>query len=628
MVDLLYAVASFTCALIAIILPIRISSKLKNGNKVERSFYILIRWTALFCLADGMWGIAASEILMNDTILFIMSIIFHTSAALTPAFWLSFVTTYLGTEKRKKFYQIITALIILIELVLIAINAFNKMMFYVDADGIYCSTPARKLLFYLQYSTYVIIGIISVVHLLRERADEEEKSEEHDYSAVLLFVAAPILCGVFQMLYPDAPAYSIGYILGVSVIYSFILTSMIQKTAVESAKAEAASEAKTSFLFSMSHDIRTPMNAIMGFTNIAKKNMDNKEKLQDSLDKIQKSGSLLLSLINSILDMSRIESGKATLNETAADVRASFTDLESTLAELAKSKDIELSFKIADIKNPFVYVDCDRANRIFMNIISNSIKYGKEGGYVKACCEQLGEAENGYGRYKYTFEDNGIGMSPEFVKHVFEEFSREENSTISGIQGTGLGLSVCKAFTELLGGTIECESQQGVGTCFTVILPFRVREGSDEDEQREYPEIRAGKDLITNKKTVDLSGKRALLVEDNELNREIATDILNCQGIEVECAENGAVSVQMLKEKGKKYYDFILMDIQMPVMNGYEATAEIRKLYPDLRAPIIALSANAFAEDKESSAKAGMDGHVAKPIDTKELFGILAGFMK
>ena len=626
MVNILYAVASFTCALVALILPVRVTGQLRGGGATERAFLRLIRWTALFCLADGFWGVAASELVMSDALLTILSTVFHTLASLTPAVWLDFVLTYLGEEKRKGLYRGITGGLILVELILIGINLFNGMMFYVDADGAYSSTPMRKLLFYMQYLTYVVIGVFSVVNQLRERAGRltlPEGAKGHDYWAVLLFVAAPILCGVFQMIYPDAPAYSIGYLLGVCVIYSFVLTGMLHEQAVESARAEAASEAKTAFLFNMSHDIRTPMNAIIGFTNMARKNPDDRAKVADCLGKIQESSGLLLSLINSILDMSRIESGKAAVDEKPGDIRHSFHNLDSTLGELARSRDIDLRFEIGNVSDPYIYVDYDRSNRIFINILSNGIKYTREGGFVRALCEQIGRTEDGErGLYRYTFEDNGIGMSEEFQKHVFEEFSREENSTTSGIQGTGLGLAVCKSFTELMGGTIECRSRQGVGTTFVVTLPLRLQ--TEEERRRFEAEAAAGTPHEGEPVGMELlAGRRALLVEDNELNREIATDLLEDAGLTVDSAENGAEAVARMREQGGAYYDFILMDIQMPILDGYGATCEIRALYPDMKAPIIAVSANAFAEDRAASLRAGMDDHIAKPIQLPELLGCL-----
>ena len=394
-----------------------------------------------------------------------------------------------------------------------------------------------------------------------------------------------------------------------------------QRASLEEAKekAEAANRSKTSFLFNMSHDIRTPMNAIVGFTNMAIKNIDDKEKVMDSLDKTKKSSELLLALINDILEMSRIESGKRELVLEEGNMNEAFSHIDSIMLELAKAKDIDLQFEIKDIKNPRVLVDKTRFNRVFLNLGTNAIKYNHKGGWVKLSACQLDRREGDTCYYQITVSDNGMGMSEEFQAHMYEDFAREVNTTTSGIQGTGLGLSVTKAFVEIMGGTIECESKLGYGTKFTVVLPMTIREAAAEAAAGESSQesLKAG-----------LKGKRVLLVEDNELNREIATDILKEEaGLIVEAAEDGTVAVDIMRKMGPKYVDFILMDIQMPYMNGYDATAAIRKMYPNDHIPIIALSANAFAEDRQKSLEAGMDDHIEKPINVDHLFIAMGRFV-
>lgn len=390
--------------------------------------------------------------------------------------------------------------------------------------------------------------------------------------------------------------------------------------------AQSASKAKTDFLFNMSHDIRTPMNAIIGFTNMAKKHIDDKAKVTECLEKTQQSSNLLLSLINSVLDVSRTEAGHTVLEESPADVRLSFAAVENTLTEMAAANDISLSFEMDEIRDRYVFCDLDRCNRIFVNIISNAIKYTHEGGSVRVSCEQIGSDREGYGNYRYTFADNGIGMSEEFQKHVFDQFARENSSTVSDIQGSGLGLAVCKSFVTLMGGTIECSSKLGEGTVFTVTLPFRLQEGARYIDPYSREEVNSDVQNDRNE-PFSVRGRRIQLVEDNELNREIAEEMLTEEGRMTDSAENGAVAVSLLKEKGPEYYDCILMDIQMPVMNGYEATKAIREMYPQVHIPIIAVSANAFDEDKAASRKAGMDAHVAKPLNVSELLGTLARFI-
>lgn len=392
-------------------------------------------------------------------------------------------------------------------------------------------------------------------------------------------------------------------------------------------KAAIANKSKTDFLFNMSHDIRTPMNAIKGFTHMAFKNIDDKEKVLDCLTKTEKAEKMLLTLTNSILEVSRIESGKAELNEKPGDVYLSFTDIENTMLKMAESKDISLSFEFGAITDRYVYADFDRCMRIFVNIISNAIKYTKEGGYVRVRCKQIGKTRKGYGKYQYTIADNGIGMSEEFQQHVFEQFARESSSTVSGIEGTGLGMTVVKAFVDLMGGTIKVKSKQGVGTTFTVTLPFKLQNSENYVDPNTGNIVSASSSHECELKKHDFTGRKVLLVEDNELNREIAIDYLEEGNLVVEAVESGNKAIELLKKNGPHFYDFVLMDIQMPIMNGYEATRRIRMIYPDEHIPIIALSANAFAEDKKKSLMAGMDDHVAKPINTRELFEALSKLM-
>ncbi len=392
--------------------------------------------------------------------------------------------------------------------------------------------------------------------------------------------------------------------------------------------ADAANKAKTTFLFNMSHDIRTPMNAIIGFTSMAMKNIDNKERTLDCLQKTQQSGNMLVSLINNVLEVSRIESGHAKVEEKPVDVLNSFASISDTMQELARAKQIDLKFVFGKLENRFVYCDLVRCIRIFVNIISNAIKYTPNGGKVVATCEQIQSDKEGYGRYRYTVEDNGIGMSEEFQKHIFEQFTREANTTLSGVEGTGLGMTVVKSFVDLLGGTISFKSKKDVGTTFYIELPFKLQQGTAEYLDPITQQIVSATEKEEHHDKVDFKGKKVLLVEDNMLNAEITTEILQDEGFVVEHANDGSVAVEFIKEKGPSYYDVVLMDIQMPRMNGYEATKAIREMHPDANIPIIALSANAFQEDKDQSIAAGMNDHVAKPIDIKQLLIIVAKYIK
>lgn len=385
-------------------------------------------------------------------------------------------------------------------------------------------------------------------------------------------------------------------------------------------KAELANKAKSAFLFNMSHDIRTPLNAMIGFTDMAVKNIDDKTKALDCLDKSKMASEHLLSLINDVLDMSRIESGKVELDLNPVDLSRDGEGYVPILKSLADKKNVDFKYVRRDIQNNFVYVDFLRMNQVLINVVSNAIKYTPSGGLVTVEVSQIPSDRKGYGMYQFVVSDTGIGMSSEYQLHLFDEFSRERTSTVSKLQGTGLGLAITKRIVDMMEGTIEVESIVGKGSKFTIRVPLRLQENPESVEQVRF--------AYSEQEPVSFVGFKVLVVEDNRLNLEISKDILESAGISVESAEDGSIAVERLKEKGADYYDCILMDIQMPVMDGFEATREIRKMFPDKRIPIIALSANAFDEDRRKSIEAGMDGHLAKPIVLAQLEDSLKKFLK
>lgn len=380
--------------------------------------------------------------------------------------------------------------------------------------------------------------------------------------------------------------------------------------------AEEASRSKTSFLFNMSHDIRTPMNAITGFTNMAKKYIDEKDRVIDYLDKIDTSGMQLLSLVNQVLEMARIESGKLDIEENPVNIHDEYNAFVVVLAEQAKTNGLEFNHSLVNIIHNRVLADKARIASITLNITGNAMKYTKRGGKVEFILKEIPARKEGYATFVYTVSDTGIGMSEEYLKDLYNPFTREKSSTVSKIQGTGLGMSIVKNLVDLLGGTIEVQSELGKGTRFDITVDFKIDEGTVAENKKEIEYIKKS-----------LAGKRILVVEDNELNREIIVDILLEEGIVVEAADDGTGAVELLSQKGPEYYDAVLMDIQMPIMNGYDATRAIRKMYPNSSIPIIALSANAFSEDREKSLSIGMDAHVAKPINVKELFSVLSRYV-
>ncbi|MBQ6427082.1 MAG: response regulator [Oscillospiraceae bacterium] len=381
--------------------------------------------------------------------------------------------------------------------------------------------------------------------------------------------------------------------------------------------ADARTRAKNDFLANMSHDIRTPMNAIVGYTNIAKSHWDEPEVVADALDKIGSSSHFLLSLINDILDISKIESGKMQLSLATCDLRDIFRRIEDITALQAKNKSITITYSHDTVHHYKVMADDLRIEQVLINITGNAIKYTPEGKSVELIAEELGATEDKKIKYRFIVRDTGIGISKEYLPHIFESFTREEKTTVNRVQGTGLGLAIAARVVEMMGGVISVKSRPGEGSEFTVELAL---EPSEPDDDTAEPD-----EMLQSV----LNGKRVLLVEDNAINAEIATIILEQYGIVVDHAENGRIGADKAMTAEAGYYSAVLMDIQMPVMNGYEATRAIRSLpgeyYRTL--PIIAMSANAYDEDIRASLDSGMNAHIAKPFQPDDLIKTLCRYI-
>ena len=321
--------------------------------------------------------------------------------------------------------------------------------------------------------------------------------------------------------------------------------------------------------------------------------------------------------------MSRIEAGKMEIITSPLNVHEVMNGIVTMSHSLAETKSIKFNVHVGALKNSYIYADELHTNQVILNLISNAIKYTNPGGTVDYSVEQLNNPIDDIVKYRFTVKDNGIGMSEEFQKHLFESFSREKSSTVSKQEGAGLGLAIVKKIIDMMGGIITVESKLNEGSTFIVEMPFKIM---DEKAIEEFETVHKKDAIVTDE--ISFDGQKVLLVEDNEMNREIATEILEEAGLVIDTAEDGAIAVRKVMDKGPSYYDFILMDIQMPVMDGYEATAEIRKMPGANKVPIIALSANAFKEDTDKSLAAGMNAHVAKPIDVKALFETMQGLIK
>jgi signal transduction histidine kinase/CheY-like chemotaxis protein len=402
-------------------------------------------------------------------------------------------------------------------------------------------------------------------------------------------------------------------VIGVRSVNEQIREAMKQQAELENAlkEAEKANVAKSLFLSNMSHDIRTPMNAIIGFTTLAASSMDDKEQLKDYLDNILSSGTHLLNLINDVLDMSSIESGKIRLNKMTVNLVELIQYIQRVVKLQADEKNSHFSVEMADIRNEYIYCDRLRLSQVIINLLSNAIKYTDSGGDILFRTTQLSSSRPGFAAYEFMVQDNGIGISDEFKEHMFESFERERNSTISGIQGTGLGLAIVKSIVDKMNGTIKVVSRLGEGSTFTVNVSFEISDENEGSSEREEDS--------KNLEEISIEGRRILLVDDNVLNRNIAKKLLNRSGIEVDEAVDGAAAVSQLEKSEEGFYSAVLMDIQMPVMNGYEATKRIRQLQrQDLtEIPIIAMTANAFDSDKQLAEESGMDEYIVKPFNIK-----------
>lgn len=380
------------------------------------------------------------------------------------------------------------------------------------------------------------------------------------------------------------------------------------------AAAEAANKAKSAFLFNMSHDIRTPMNAIIGYAELSRNHLHEPDKLSEYLSDIRTCGQKMLSIIDNILEIARIENNQIVLEESICNIEESFDSciVMFNTAVQEKHQTITVHKQVA---NPYVYIDSSHLSEIVLNVISNAIKYTGQNGKIDCCLTQKPHEDADWCYMEISIADNGIGMSEEFQAHIFESFSREHSSTISGIEGTGLGMGIVKNLVDLMHGMIEIQSSPGKGSTFTICIPCRTAR-KEEAEPRKSSSDHPQKTL---------AGKRILLAEDNDLNAEIAIELLSEEGLLVDRVSNGVACVEKLEKAAPDFYDLILMDIQMPVMNGYDATRKIRQLEDPFRSsiPIIAMTANAFAEDRQKALFVGMNDHVAKPVDMNVLIPVL-----
>ena len=418
---------------------------------------------------------------------------------------------------------------------------------------------------------------------------------------------------------------------GYGEVYYVFLTDITEKrktqlekfrVELELEQAKSANEIKSAFLFNLSHDIRTPMNAVMGFSALARRHRDDPKRLSDCLDKVETASGQLMALIDDMLEMSRLDFGRVELKSDSVSLEEQLGLVLDLFRMQAAEKRLRIEEDLV-LPEGRVLIDADRFRRIMGNLIGNAVKFTPEGGTVTVSAKRRQVSDSGFGRFVFTVRDTGVGMSEEFMRRMYEAFEREESSTRSGMPGTGLGLSIVKRLLDMMGGSIRVESRKGAGSVFTVELPLKL------DDETAAPAPEQEQEPLPEQPRAD-GTRRVLLVEDIEINRMLAETILEESGFEVESVPDGCDAVEAVKTHPLWYYDLILMDIQMPVMNGYEATRAIRALNrTDARAlPIIALSANAREEDKRQSLESGMNSHVAKPFDVARLISTINEYIE
>lgn len=619
----------------------------RDKSNLEIKLFRRMLYTAFIsCVADiivfvfdGKPGVFIYILLfLGNTWLFVSNVILG-------SLWMMTVINHITGEGLPDMQKKLVFSLDVIGGVVLLINIFYPIVFKIDSNNVY----SRGSLYWL----FIVIELIICADSVIVYTVYRKKCPEAKHFPIWQFIV-PVLIGltIQSMIYGISlicPSISIaicGVILGMfsenkeendilkqNEMKSKIILEQQEKLENALSMAQSASRSKTTFLNNMSHDIRTPMNAIIGYTGLAKKHLDDREKVADYLGKIENSSDYLLSLINEVLDMSRIESGKMTIFEEAENIRNIIDSVDDIIRVDARAKKHDFTISIDGLKDEFVKCDKLRIRQVLVNILSNSIKYTPENGKISMKLTQKPGKTPESATYEFCMSDNGIGMDEEYLAILFEPFTRVKSSTVSGIQGTGLGMAITKNLIDMMGGSIDVKSKPNQGTTITVSFDFKIADGYDIKDADDNADRASNAGLADAE--VDYTGKKVLLVEDNELNREIATMILEESGMEVDTASDGDIAVEKMKNAKKGDYDFILMDIQMPRMDGYEATRQIRALESDGERPesdgeritIIAMTANAFDEDRKVAVDAGMDDYLAKPIKTDALLKTLSRYL-
>ncbi len=576
--------------------------------------YVLMDALFVKCFLAGTGSIRAFRAI---TFVFLLMYV------IMPYVWHLFMQNYMGIRCRIR-TRILEAIPVIILIVLVIQSHFTGTLWSIDDNGVYTRGPWFNV-FAVFNMFYYCFAFVQTCYILATK----NKGRKQYGVASAIFSGIPLIGIVINVfVFPSHGAYPFQpYCLTTTVLLAYLFMVEHQKKQYEqeqreklllalehekeaARKAKEAGAVKNTFLANMSHDIRTPMNAILGFSDIIAKHPDDEAVVRNAVAKIQASGDVLMKLINDVLDLSKIESGKLSLEESATDLGQISEKMKMMLEYSMEKKNIQFEI-INGLYHPYVWCDATKLQEILVNTLNNAVKFTPEGGKITLEYEEV-TVNKELSEYRISVQDTGIGMDEEFQKHAFEAFERERTSTESKTEGTGLGLAIVKKLVELMDGQVDIQSKVGQGTRITVCLRLKLAGQSDIVEKQTEPEI---------DEKAKLAGVRVLLTEDNELNAEIAKEILTSAGMIVDWVEDGYACLSRLRQVNVGYYKVVLMDIQMPKMNGYEATKRIRELpiVGKAHIPIVAMTANAFSDDRKHAIDVGMNGFITKPIDVERM---------
>ena len=615
-----YSIIGILAAIILLIInrDVLWSSDRRNSSKTEKNYRCFLWGIMAYLITDMLWGILDSHHLI--TILFIDTSIHFIAMAAAVMLWTRYVISYL--EEKNHFSSILYysgSIFLGLVVLTVIVNLFRPVLFSFDESGSYSAGIARYVILAVQ----ILLFLMTSIYTLSMTARTEGKERRRHMTIGLFGIAMMVFIAV-QVFYPLLPYYAMGYMLGTCVLHSFVVEGEKDeyREALKKALADAeqANRAKTAFLSNMSHEIRTPMNAIIGLNKIAMEDPTVGDTVRTHLEKVDGSARHLLSLINDILDMSRIESGRMTVNNEEFAFAKGLEQINTMIGSQCNEKGLHYEFRIIGKTDDFYIGDGMKLRQVMINLLGNAVKFTPAGGTVSFVIEE-GPRSDGKATLRFIVSDTGIGMSEDYLPHLFDAFSQEDSSSTNIYGSSGLGMAITKRMVELMGGSIDVESEKGKGSTFTVTLTLDETSGEEADvtaAAESAPEVPADN-------TAGLKGRRILLAEDVVINAEIIKMVLSQAGLEVDHAENGRIATEMFRDHDEWYYDAILMDMRMPEMDGLEATRTIRAMTrPDAKKiPVIALTANAFEEDVQRSMEAGLNAHLSKPVEPEVLFGTL-----